>query len=120
MLLYRLLRLPFVTLRGVGDDSRVVVNWGDAGFTALGIVLVAVFDGIASIIGAIYQAIIIAPVSAVATGLADIVKAVVEIPANSISTLDGLIFALNTGYAGAILLVFVGAFVLAWTVQVIR
>lgn len=101
------------------NDSSSTVDWTDAGLTALGVVLVSIFEGIAELVASFFDAFLIQPALSVASSFSGIVSGGSSAFAGAVSPDAGWLVE-TFGFPGAIVVIAVGAYIVVWTIGVVR
>ena len=101
-------------------DGSLVLDSGDFGAAALSVILTSFLGGIADVITAIFESLIIGPIESVSDGVTRIIEELLTIPAGVLNWEPAISFAQETGFVGALVLVAVGGYLIALTVEAIR
>jgi hypothetical protein len=106
--------IPFI------DGENKTVDWTQAGLTGVGILLVSLFESIASVTAALWEAFIIGPATTVGSELGTLMALVEGISGAAMDFGPAEAFAIDTGLIGAMILVAAGGYLIAFVIGVAR
>lgn len=107
--------LPFIS-----DAESKRVDWTDVGLASAGVVLTSFFSKVADTVATLWNVIIIDRAQDLSAAYTRYVEGVFFQGITSLSFGDATALAEDTGLIGALVIVLVGGYLIAWVVGVIR
>ena len=107
--------LPFIS-----DSADRRVDWTDVGLLSLSAVLTSLYNSIANTVAALFDVAIIDRARDLSAALVGYVEGVFSQGASAVSFSTTVTLAEDIGLIGALAIVLIGAYLLAWAVGVIR
>lgn len=107
--------LPFIS-----DAENKRVDWTDVGLLGVGTILTSFFDSLADLVAALWETIVIARVEDVTEFVTTAIERPIVQVLAGLDASTAVEFASETGFAGSILIIAAGGYLLAWIIGVIR
>lgn len=107
--------LPFIS-----DAEAKRVDWVDVGLLGIGTVLTSVFNSIAELVATVWNVLIIDRAEDLSSAYTTYVEGIFEQGAAAVSFGNSTSVASDAGIIGALLIVGIGGYLLAWVIGVIR